>query len=222
MRRPFVAFLSLLLALGLSLVALETATAGEPQARPKPTTRTVTVPIEVWKQSAAQTPGGRLDYCAVAAFVLFADIDGFEPTSVDYTFTYPNGTAQQFSDGLEAPYDDTWTWGPLSRNAPAGRHQEMLGDQPSAWSAGSPDCEAPYAFAAQGYGPSPTATVTYEPTARCARAIASYNAADAALTSARKRLDKARTPAQKAAAAAQVRTAKATLAKARKAWKKRC
>ena len=58
MRRPFTAFLSILLAIGFSLFALRTATAtaATPQAKPKSSTKVVTAPIDIWKAAAAQTP----------------------------------------------------------------------------------------------------------------------------------------------------------------------
>lgn len=220
MRRPLAAALSVLIAAALGLLAPGSATAAPPQAKPKPTTKVVTAPIDIWKASAAQTPGGRLDYCAVTIFVVFPEIEGFEATNADYVITFTGATPSARSYPLAAPYDDQFSWGPLSRSAPAGKHQVMLGGQPHVWKAGSPDCEAEYATAVSWY--SPTAQVTYEAVDKCAAAISSYNAADSALTSAKKRLDKARTPAQQASARAAVRTAKAKLAKAKKKYKRKC
>lgn len=220
MRRPIAAVLSVLVAASLGLLAPGPANAAPAQARPKPTTKVVTAPIDIWKASAAQTPGGKPDYCAVTIFVVFPEIEGFEATSADYVITFTGAAPSATSYPLAAPYDDQFTWGPLSRNAPAGKHQVMLGGQPHVWKAGSPDCDAEYATAVSWY--SPTAQVTYEAVGSCATAIGSYNAADAALTSARKRLDKARTPAQKASARAAVRTAKAKLAKAKKKYRRKC
>lgn len=219
MRRPLTAVLTLLVASGVGLTS--PASAGTPLLeKPKPTTKVVSAPVDIWKASAAQTPGGPLDYCAVTVFAVFPEVDGFTATSVDYVITFPGSTPSTSSQSLAAPYDDQFAWGPLARSAPAGRHQTVLGGQPFVWKAGSADCEAEYAKAVAWY--SPTATVTYRATGRCAAAIDSYNAADRAVKQARKRVEKARTPAQEAAARTQLRSAKASLAQARKKYQRKC
>lgn len=221
MHRPLTAGLTLLLAAGLGVTSLGTASAATPVLdKPKPTTKVVTAPVDIWKASAAQTPGGPLDYCAVTVFAVFPDIDGFTATSADYVYTFPGTAPAAGSDVLAAPFDDRFTWGPLARSAPAGQHQAVLGGQPFVWKAGSGNCEAEYARAVAVY--SPTVTITYQAVGRCAAAIESYNAADRAVKQARKRVEKARTPAQSAAARAQLKSAKASLAKARKKYQKKC
>lgn len=220
MRRPLTAVLSLLVA-GVGLTSFDAASASTPVLdKPKPTTRSVTVPVDIWKAAAAQSPGGPLDYCAVTVFAVFPEIDGFTATTADYVYTFTGTAPSAQTQVLAAPYDDQFVWGPLARSAPAGSHQAVLGGQPVVWKAGSPDCETEYAKAVSWY--SPTITVTYQATGRCAAAIDRYNAADRAVTRARKRVDKARTPAQTAAARAQLRTARTALATARKKYRTRC
>ncbi|MBS2938568.1 hypothetical protein KDN32_12535 [Nocardioides sp. J2M5] len=221
MRRPLTAALSLLLASGVGLTSLDAASADTPVLeKPKPTTKVVTAPVDIWKASAAQTPGGPVDYCAVTVFAVFPEVAGFTATTADYVITIPGAAPSARSDVLAAPFDDQFQWGPLARSAPTGQHQAVLGGQPFVWKAGSGDCEAEYAKAVAWY--SPTVTITYGASGRCAAAINSYNAADRAVKQARKRVEKARTPAQTAAARAQLRSAKATLVKARKKYQKKC
>lgn len=217
MRRPIAAVLSALLALSFSLLTLDSATAVAPRAKPKESTKVVTAPIDIYKAAAAQTPGGPLDYCAVTVFVVFPEIAGYQANRVTWV---ANGATTESSESMQTPFDDAWTWGPLSRNAPAGEHQHMMSGQPSVWSAGSADCEEPYRKTVAAWPT--TARVTYQAVEKCASAIDGYNAADKALSSAKRKFDKAKTPALKSAAAAKVRTAKAAFAKAKKAYNKRC
>lgn len=220
MRRLLLPALSLVLGAGLGLTATGTAAAAPAASADIPTTKVVTAPIEIWKASAAQTPGGPPDYCAVTAFVVFPDVSGFEAEKADYTLTFGTTTSPTTYAFPEPPYDDAFTWGPLSRPAPAGRHQVVLGGQPYVWQAGSPDCEAAYAKAVATYPT--TAQVTYAATERCAAAIDALNAARKALTKAKRRLANATTAEARATAAAKVRAAKADLARARTRYERRC
>jgi hypothetical protein len=221
-RRALAVVLSVLLTSGSVLLAMLDAPAATAAAAKPGTERTVTVPIEVWTASAAQTPGGRLDYWAVAGFVTFAELPGWVPARVDYAYTSRAGVRSAESDLLQAPYDDMWSWGPLARTAPAGQHLEMLGDQPSVWRAGSGDCTDAYAVTSAGYGPNPMATVTYLRSPACTSALNGKDAATKALKRARKALDRATTAQATAKAAGKVQKAQRTLAKAKKAAKKRC
>jgi hypothetical protein len=218
-RRALAVVLSVLLAVGAGLLALVNAPAAT-AAPAAQTTRTVTVPLEIWQASAAQTPGGKLDYCAVVAFVTFPELSGWTPVSAAYTWERVAGVPSPYTESLVAPYDDVWGWGPLSRQAPAGSHLEMIGTQPSSWSAGSPDCSESFARANAWYGD--TATVTYERSEACAGALDAKDAATKALKRARKALDRATTPKATVKAAGKVQQAQRALAKAKKKTKKSC
>jgi hypothetical protein len=203
--------LDVVLSVAASVSAVSAAAPAATAAAPDDT-RTITVAVEIWKASAAQTPGGKLDYCAVAPFVAFDDLDGWRATKVDYAYTSRAGVPTTASDPLEAPYDDAFTWGPLSKPSQPGRHQEMLGEQASAWKVGSADCEDSYALAVASFGPGPTATVTYERTAACVRARSR-------VAEAHKRLERARRADDRAT---RVQEAERQLAAAKRAQRRNC